>query len=253
MNKENILYSIIGVLLGFIVGFGFANTTNQRGYAAQPTQSAPQQQQQAGLPPDHPPIDEAATAATQANTAQAEAAVKLANEQPSNFDAQLAAAEASYAAHRYPEAIKFYTRANKLRPDNFDALVGLGNANFDDEKFTEAERWYVAALKQQPDNVNVRTDLGLTFYFREPRDVERAVKEFRASLERDPNHVQTLQNLTVVLTTKGDAGGARATLSKLESVHPQNAALSRLRADLEKLGSSVQTPARTSAADAGER
>jgi hypothetical protein len=34
MKKENILYCIIGVLLGFIAGFMFANTTNERGYAA---------------------------------------------------------------------------------------------------------------------------------------------------------------------------------------------------------------------------
>jgi tetratricopeptide (TPR) repeat protein len=245
MKKENVLYSIIGALLGFIVGFAFANTTNQRGFTAQATQVAQQQQQ--GLPPDHPPIDGAA--ATQVNTAQAEAAAKLAGEQPGNFKAQVAAAELSYAAHRYTEAINFYTRANQLRPGSFDVLVGLGNANFDAEKFLEAEKWYSTALKQQPRNVNVRTDLGLTFFFREPRDLERAIKEFRASLELDPNHVQTLQNLTVALTTKGDGEGARETLSKLESINPQNVALPRLRADLENLNGS--TPAETSAAGAG--
>ena len=31
MSKENILFSVVGVLLGFIVGFAFANTVNQRG------------------------------------------------------------------------------------------------------------------------------------------------------------------------------------------------------------------------------
>src|SRR5256885_1268680 len=52
MSKENILFSVVGVLLGFIVGFAFANTVNQRGIA--PTAQAGQQT--AGLPPDHPPI-----------------------------------------------------------------------------------------------------------------------------------------------------------------------------------------------------
>jgi tetratricopeptide (TPR) repeat protein len=246
MKKETILYSIIGALLGFIVGFAFANIINQRGFTAQATQAGVQLQQQ-GLPPDHPPIDGAA--ATGENSAQAEAAAKLAKEQPGNFEAQAAAAELSYAARHYAEAINFYTRANGLRPDAFEVLVGLGNANFDAEKFDEAGKWYGVALKQQPRNVNVRTDLGLTFYFREPRDVERAVKEFRSSLELDPNHVQTLQNLTVALTTAGDAQGARATLSKLESLNPQNVALPRLRADLEKLGDNIKPPAETSAAE----
>jgi hypothetical protein len=53
MNKENLLFSIVGVLLGFIVGFTFANAVNQRGNVTQSPQSG---QQMTGLPPDHPPI-----------------------------------------------------------------------------------------------------------------------------------------------------------------------------------------------------
>ncbi|HYY97825.1 MAG TPA: tetratricopeptide repeat protein [Pyrinomonadaceae bacterium] len=231
MKRENILYSIIGVLLGFIVGFAFANAANQRGFAVQ-TAPAGQAAQTAALPPDHPPIDGAAGPGAEA----IESASKLAAEQPGNFEAQVNAAQILYSAHRYDEAVKFFAAANRLRPEDFDALVGLGNANFDAEKFVEAERWYAAALKQRPDDVDVRTDLGLTFFFREPRDIGRAVKEYRASLERDPNHVATLQNITVALTAQGDADAARATLAKLKAVSPQNSAIPRLSADLEKLG-----------------
>jgi tetratricopeptide (TPR) repeat protein len=246
MKKENILYSIIGILLGFIVGFTFANTTNQRGYAEQGV-AAVQQQQPAGLPPNHPPVENSGPSAE-----SVEAAAKLAAEQPDNFDAQARAAEILYSAHRYAEAIKLFERANQLRPDDFDVLVGLGNTNFDAERFEEAGRWYAAALERQPDDVNVRTDLGLTYFFREPRDTERAVKEFRASLERDPSHVPTLQNLTVALNAAGDREAARATLAKLESVSPQNPALPRLRAELEKTNAAVQNPAKTSAEKGGD-
>lgn len=228
MKKENILYSVIGVLLGFIVGFAFANVANQRGYA--PQAAAPGQT--AGLPPDHPPISAVAAGP---DAAAIEAASKLALEQPGNFEAQVNAADVLYSSHRYDEAAKFFASANRLRPEDFGALVGLGNVNFDAGKFVEAERWYAAALKQQPDNVDVRTDLGLTFFFRKPRDVGRAVKEYRASLERDPGHVATLQNITVALTAQRDADAARTTLAKLESVSPQNPAIPRLRAELENL------------------
>lgn len=228
MKKDNILYSVIGVLLGFIVGFAFANVANQRGYAPQAALS----EQAAGLPHDHPPIGANADVP---DAAAIEAASKLALEQPGNFEAQMNAAGVLYSSHRYEEAEKFFAAANRLRPEDFGALVGLGNVNFDAEKFVEAERWYAAALKQQPDNVDVRTDLGLTFFFREPRDVARAVKEYRASLERDPNHAATLQNLTVALTAQGDADAARASLSKLKAASPQNPAIPRLSADLEKL------------------
>jgi len=244
MKKENILYCVIGVLLGFIVGFAFANVANQRGYA--PQAAAPGQT--AGLPPDHPPIGEAASGP---DAAAVEAASKLATEQPGNFEAQMNAAEVFYSAHRYDEAAKFFAAANGLRPEDFGALVGLGNVNFDAGKFVEAERWYTAALRQQPDNVDVRTDLGLTFFFREPRDIGRAVKEYRASLARDPNHVATLQNITVALTAQGDAEAARATLAQLKAVSPQNPAIPRLSADLEKLGSQGRTAVETSDAGGG--
>jgi hypothetical protein len=128
MKKENILYIIIGALVGFIVGFAFANTTNQRGYAAQTPAAAGRPQQTAGLPPDHPPIEGAAAGP---NAAAVGAAIKLASEQPDNFDAQVRAAELAYAAHQYEEAARLFARANQLRPDDFDVLVGLGNTNFD--------------------------------------------------------------------------------------------------------------------------
>jgi tetratricopeptide (TPR) repeat protein len=217
MKKENILYSVIGVLVGFIVGFAFANSSNMRGYAAQKSGAVPAAQQQ-GLPPNHPPVDASAAAAEQVDPAKVESALKLAREQPDNFDAQLLAANIAYSAHRYDDATAAFAAANKIRPDDYEVLVGLGNTNFDAGKFEDAGKWYEQALRRQPNDVSVRTDLGLTFYFREPRDLDRAVREYRASLERDPDHVQTLQNLTVALTAKGDAAAARTTLAKLDKL-----------------------------------
>lgn len=100
---------------------------------------------------------------------------------------------------------------------------------------------YVAAAESaaaNPNDVNVRTDLGLTFFFRNPLDVDRAIKEYRGSLERDPNHEQSLQNLVVALTRKGVAKEAREVLAKLEQVNPSNPAIAKLRADLDSLNQS---------------
>ena len=76
-------------------------------------------------------------------------------------------------------------------------MVALGNANFDAGRYEIAEKWYTAALARNPKDVNVRTDLGLSFMFREPADYDRAIKEFRQSLATDPNHEQTLQDIVV--------------------------------------------------------
>ena len=61
-------------------------------------------------------------------------------------------------------------------------------------------------------------------------------KEFRRSLELDPNHPEMLQNLTVAYTKKGDTANANQTLAKLEALDPANESIAKLRADIQKIG-----------------
>lgn len=240
MTRENILFAIIGLLLGFIIGFFFANTINQR-YAQQAplVSPAPMAAGSANVPVDQH--------ATDANPGSAPnpmgdvmAAIQKARNEPENFEAQMEAAELYAQIRRYDQAIEFVQRARKVRPDDYKALVRLGDFNFDRGSYEEAEKWYSEALKKNPNDVNVRTDLGLTFFFRTPPDIDRAITEFRRSLERDPRHEPTLQNLAVALLRKGDPDGAQKALAQLEQVNPQNPALQRLKPELERLRSSGQ-------------
>jgi tetratricopeptide (TPR) repeat protein len=242
MTKDNVLYSIIGVLLGFIIGFLFANYANQRG-AAPPVNAS--QVNPANLPPDHPPIDQASGGQSAAAMADVQQAVKLAKDQPNSFDAQLNAARLYAQIKRHDESIEYLMKANQLKPDNYEVIVNLGNENFDANHFEQAEKWYLAALATKPDDVNVRTDLGLTFMFREPANLDRAIEEFRGSLKREPNHLQTLQNLTVAYIKKGNSAEAQATLKQLESVDPGSEIIARLRDDISKIGT-TPTPSKSS-------
>ncbi len=240
MTKENSLFLIIGVLLGFIVGFMFVNTVNQRAAARMSTAAA-------DAPPD---IDFPSSAdggaqtssiavadprAAQGMQAAVQAQVQQARNSPNDFDAQFKAGELFYQIQRYDEAIQFWQQANKIHPDDYQTIVKLGNANYDAGRYQDAERWYASALLKKPDDVNVRTDLGLSFYLRTPPDVDRAIKEFRRSLQSDANHEQTLQNLAIALTTKGEAKEAREMLARLEQVNPKSAALPQIRTNLQKL------------------
>jgi tetratricopeptide (TPR) repeat protein len=232
MNKENVLFSLVGILLGFIVGFMFANTANRAGLAPQGAAAAPQQQAE-GLPPGHPAVDPSQMR-PKVDEATLAAATKLADEQADNFAAQTNAAGLLVQAGRYDDAVKYYTRANRAKPEDYETLVALGNTLFDAEKLEEAEKWYASALAKNPKDVNVRTDLGLTFLLREPAQYERAVAEFKRSLEVEPAHPQTLQNLTVAYTRKGDLVAAEATLAKLKAAAPQSPALEQLRSGIEQ-------------------
>jgi tetratricopeptide (TPR) repeat protein len=234
MTRDNILFSIIGVLFGFIVGFLFAHNVNQRGLAPRAASSTSvSSAQNSELPPDHPSVQSDAGEDQGAAAQESEAALQMARSRPGDFDAQVAAARILYENRQYDQAIELFLRANQLRPDSYETITALGNTYFDAGRFEDAEKWYTTALSRKPDDVNVRTDLGLSFFFRKPPDMERAIKEFRTSLKTDPNHEQTLINLAVVLSEKGATKEAQATLAQLEKVSPNNPALPKLRERIE--------------------
>jgi len=230
MSRDNILFAVVGLLTGLIVGFIFANSLNEKGAV---TATTGDMQMNSNLPAGHPDIGAGGTqGGMQPGMLES---IDRAKQAPDDFEAQLKAAEAYYQIERFDEAIGFLTTANKLRPDDREVIIHLGNVNFDASKYDEAQKWYLDALAKKPDDVNVRTDLGLTYVFKEPADYDKAIVEFNKALELDPNHIQTLQNLTVAHTKKGDPARARETLQKLESVDPKNVALPKLKTELDAL------------------
>ncbi|HEX3558145.1 MAG TPA: tetratricopeptide repeat protein [Pyrinomonadaceae bacterium] len=230
MNRENILFAAVGLLLGYLIAFHLVVYVNQN----QPVQRVAADEDVAGMPPDHPALAADGAQASQRTQSSIEHATKGAKQDPKNFEAQVEAGSASLEAGQAEDAIDFFTKANQLRPGDYETLVKLGNANFEARRFDVAERWYNEALAKKPEDVGVRSDLGLTFFLRDPPQPEKAVAEFQRALQYDPNHVPTLHNLTLVLAKTGDVGGAQATLARLEKLNPQNDDLSPLREEIEK-------------------
>jgi tetratricopeptide (TPR) repeat protein len=149
MTRENLLFAIIGLLFGFIVGFIFASTMNQRYGPGAPTALSSGQ-----LPSDHPPVGTSAGAQTSGDMqAEVTAQLEKARNEPKNFEAQLKAAELYYRIQRYDPAIEFLLRANQLKPDDYQTLLALGVVNLDAGHFDVAEKWYRAALLKKGDDV----------------------------------------------------------------------------------------------------
>jgi len=201
MNRDNLLFAIIGILIGFIIGFMLANSilTREAALRAAPLSSAQQGQ---NLPPNHPPVGGGDQSADPQQTfAQVQEAMKQAREQPNNFDAQLTAAKLEYKIQRFDQAIEYLLIANKIKPNDFNVLGMLGVANMDAGHFDVAEKWYRAALVKKPEDIAV------------------------------------LDGLCAVLLSKGDAKGAEEAINKLAKVDPTNQDLSQFKDKLAELKS----------------
>src|SRR5215216_6608995 len=156
MNRENILFAIIGLLLGFIVGFMFASSMSQKAAQSQ-TATASQ-----NLPSDHPPVGAQNAPNPEAMRAEVTANIEKARNEPKNFDAQLKAAELYYQIQRYDQAIEYLLKANTLKPTDYKTVVLLGLVNLDAQHYDQAEKWYRAALKMKSDDVMVLAGLAAT-------------------------------------------------------------------------------------------
>ena len=227
MKKDNVMSAVLGLVVGLVVGFVFANSVNKSAYdkpSSAPTAAGSTQNGNPALPPDHPPLGTSAGGDQPQSgpVPQVMEAIDKAKKDPQNYEAQMTAADLYYQIQRYDDAAKFYEAANKLKPADSEPMIKAGNAYFDAEKYEQAEKWYVQALQKEPKNINVRTDLGLTFFLRTPRDIDRAIKEYKTSLAIDPEHEVTLQNLALAYKESGDKENFRSTIDKLKKVNPSN-------------------------------
>ncbi|HBB86893.1 MAG TPA: hypothetical protein DC047_04700 [Blastocatellia bacterium] len=184
MTRDNLLFAIIGVLFGFIVGFIFASTMSQRSGANSPL-AAPSSQT---LPADHPPIQGGGE--DQQNPqqvfAQVQAALAKARSNPKDFDAQVTAAKLEYQVQRYDETVEFLLKANQIHPDNYEVLAMLGEANMEAAHYDQAETWYKAALAKKPGEVSLLASL--TYLYLQKGDAKAADKAI-ANLEKaDPSN-----------------------------------------------------------------
>ena len=180
MNRENLLFSIIGILFGFIVGFMFASTMNQKYGPGAPTPTASQ-----NLPGDHPPVGANAAANPGGMQAEVTASIEKARNEPKNFEAQLKAAELYYQIQRFDQSIEYLLKANQLKPTDYQTVVNLGMVNLDAGHYDTAEKWYRAALKMKSDDVMVLAGMAETMLQKkDTKEAETAI----AQLEKaDPN------------------------------------------------------------------
>ena len=184
MTRENILFAIIGILLGFIVGFMLASSMSQK--SAMQVAGASQT-----MPADHPPLSGQNAPDPQAVREQVSASLEKARTEPNNFDAQTKAAELYYQIQQYDKAIEYLIKANQLKPTDYRTVTLLGVFNLDAGHYDTAEKWYRVAMKMKSDDVMVLSGLA---YSTLQRGDAKAAEDAIAQLEKvSPNSLDLPQ------------------------------------------------------------
>src|SRR2546423_7860544 len=179
MSRETLLFAIIGLLLGSIVGFIFASSMSQKPASQQAVASTQ------AMPPDHPPVGAQNAPDQQKTFQEVQASIEKARKEPQNFEAQIKAAQLYYQIQRYDQSIEFLLKANQIKPTDYDTVVTLGMVNLDAGHYDQAEKWYQAAMKMKSDDVMVLS--GLAAVTLEKGDA-KAAEDAIAKLEKvDPN------------------------------------------------------------------
>ncbi|HQU83238.1 MAG TPA: tetratricopeptide repeat protein [Pyrinomonadaceae bacterium] len=222
---KNILFTVVGLLIGLIVGFFAANSLNRQALVQNQTTASATDKTATSL--DHGMPDKSAIQ----NGAMPEIAAKMekAKNEPNNFEAQMEVGDLYSQIGRYDEAVKYYQAGIKLQPNNFQANVVLANVYFDTKQYEEAEKYYAKALEINPKDVNSRTDLATTLVERPNPQFDRAIAEFKKSLELEPKHEPTIYNLGVAYFKKGDKENAKKMLAQLEQANPNSTLIERMK------------------------
>ena len=230
MKKENVLLGVIGILAGLIIGYIGTDYLNKSNSTKLPTAGgksrASASQEQAD------PADPAGAGNSGGAGPDIMAAIETARKEPNNFEAQMKAGGMFREIRRFEQALPFYQNAVKANPQDVEAQTKLGDTLFDLQRFEDAATSYQSALQIQPRNATVRMDLGLTWFLRSPRDLDKAIAEFRSALSIDPRHEKTLQNLTAAYLEKGDKTAARQTIDQLTGVNPGNQSINAFKSKL---------------------
>ena len=259
-TKQKLIYSLIGLVAGFAVGFVFANSANRTEHEKLRTELA---RLKAGAAGGQTTAGQSASAETSGQQQQALSPEEIrqkiaqadANPRDIDFQRNLGRGLYLYAVNfnqpdLLPDIIRILKRASDADPKDDNTLILIGNTFFlmgqngDTARFAEARSFYQKVIDLKPNDLYARTATGLCYFFERPSDPQSAIREYRKALALDARHEMTLQGLAAALIATGELEEAQRRVEELQSVNPSNTELPNLRAQLaQKRGAPSSPPA----------
>lgn len=245
MDKSKILYAVIGLLAGAIIGFFVANKLNRSEVDGMRAELSRLRAGQLSQVKEKGGARDTEAPGGALTDDEIRSAIASADARPDDLYLQRNLGLALYRyssqtpnAFYLEDIVRLLKRAYRAEARDHEAVIALANVLFDigqtsdPQRFIEARDYYLKALEIKPDDVNARTDLGLTYFLGRPSDPQRAIVEYRRSLSLDPRHELTLQNLATALITTGRRNEAQQRIDELSRLNPAHPALSGLRSQL---------------------
>ncbi len=194
MTRDNVLFVIIGILVGFIGGYFVHEAVARYQPLPESIIARVQEAQQGG---------QAGAAGS-----EGEAATQAAGQPDMKQILQL----------------KSYVETH---PDDADAVHQLANLEFEIKNWPRAKELYNQYLKLKPNDPNGMTDLGVCY--RQTGEYQEALKLFRHAASLDPNHWQSRFNEVVVLAFDlNKPQDAKKPLDELKRLQPDNSSVKQL-------------------------
>ena len=200
MNKDNLLFTIVGILIGFVSGYllfeAMATRQPARLVAGQvpPGADAGAMGQQQGAPPPGQ--------GTPAGDGPAMAQI---------------------------EELKNRVAQN---PNDAEAVLQLAGMNFQIQNWPRAAELFEQYLKLRPGDPNAMTDLGTSYL--QAGQVEKSLAVFQQVRQQNPGYWQSYFNEIIALATLGRMDEATQVMGELQKLQPDNPDVQRLAAELER-------------------
>ncbi|MBS1813094.1 MAG: tetratricopeptide repeat protein [Acidobacteria bacterium] len=136
--KNRIGFTIIGLLLGLVGGFKWANYNYREAQGAASNAEIAKAAAKIASQPDQ----------RQQAVNEVMELIRKARENPNDFDLQRKAAEQFMQIQRPAGALPFLTQANKLKPENADVMADLAAVYYEQRQFSESVSWARKAVAQ---------------------------------------------------------------------------------------------------------
>jgi predicted Zn-dependent protease len=205
VNRDNLLFATIGILVGFLTGYLVHEVMATR----QPPRLTPEMRAQIVIPGGEQGGGAAAA--------------------PPEGDAGAApAANGGGAAGGPPmqaiQELKAYVDKN---PDDANAVRRLADLNFEIRNWKRAQELYSHYLELKPGDPDVMTDLGISY--RETSEFDKSLVLFQQVHKAAPDHWKSYFNEVVVLAFDlKKVEEAKVPLAKLQQMQPGNPDVVRL-------------------------